>query len=375
MKNKTQTFLKKYRTDPSLINEKEFLENFKLELVKKNSLKMAKTYIYKRNKPYQENKKCIVLDVGGTNLRGAVAYYKNKRIYFSNIKQIKMPFNNDKNKFYRALANFIKSISREHLDVGFCFSFLCKMNKDLDGEIIDFGKNIKMKNVLHTYVAKELRKALGYSAKIKIINDGVASNLGIQLELNKKGNYVSYILGTGTNISYYEHNDLINVESAGFNKFKLSTFEQEIINETNKTDIFEKTCGGMYFATILNKALNHANKDQIIHLKKKINLTLNEYENISSSLFKDQESKIIAKEIVDALIKRIAIMNALMLVAVINQNKAQTTYLALEGTTLKKLPNFKRYLTQKITQYIKPSKIKFIESNYLNLKGALAIVI
>lgn len=375
MKSNTKSFLKKYHTDPSLINEETFLKNFKSELTKKNSLKMAKTYVYKSHKPYQENKKCIVLDAGGTNLRGAIAYYKNKHIYFSNIKQIKMPFNNDKNKFYRGLASFVKSISREHLDIGFCFSFLCKMNKDLDGEIIDFGKNIKMKNVLHTLVAKELRKALGYSTKIKIINDSIAANLGIQLELNKKGNYVSYILGTGTNISYYGHNDLINVETAGFNKFKLSTFEEEIIQETNKTDMFEKTCGGMYFSTILNKALSQANKDKIIRLNKKANLTLKEYENIPSNLFKDQESKLISKEIIDALIKRIAIMNALMLVAVINQNKSQMTYLALEGTTLKKLPNFKHYLIQKITQYVKPSKVKFIESNNLNLKGALAIVL
>ena len=148
-----------------------------------------------------------------------------------------------------------------------------------------------------------------------------------------------------------------------------------VIKETNKTDMFEKTCGGMYFAAILNKALNQANKDQIIRLKKKANLTLKEYENIPNNLFKDQESKLTSKEIIDALIKRIAIMNALMIVAVINQNKSQMTYLALEGTTLKKLPNFKHYLIQKITQYIKPSKIKFIESNNLNLKGALAIVL
>lgn len=380
MKNKAYLFLKRHNATIDCVNDEKFIRNFTNEMKKglksKSSLKMAPTFIKKDLKLSHRYTKCLVLDAGGTNLRGAVANFKNNEIYFSKIKQQKLPIVNDKDKFYQALANFIKSITKEHLPIGFCFSFLCKMNNKLDGKIIDFGKTIKMKKVLNTYVADELRKKLNYPVTIKIINDTIAANLGIQLRKNKNANYLSYILGTGTNISYYEGNDLINVESAGFDKFLLSDFEKLLIKRTGAVDVFEKTCGGQYLGSVFNYALNQAHQEKVIRLKKKLNLSLGEYSKLSKNLFCDQDSYLTSQLIIKEMTLRISKMNALMLVSIIKQFKnKQISYIALEGTTLKKLPGFKENLKKNVLRYIHSSNIKFVIDDNLNLKGAALVTL
>lgn len=377
MANKIDKFLTKYKMDIKSIDEQLFINNFINEMNKglesKSSLKMLHTYVYNNLSIKDNTEKYIVLDAGGTNLRGAKAYLKNGKFYLSNLKKTKM-LGKDKEiskvEFYSELADFTRSISKDNHNIGFCFSFGCEMNSSLDGKVLHIGKNLKMPEIIGTFVGQELVNKLNNNAKIGIINDTVATNLGIQLMHKEKGNYIGYILGTGTNICYYEDSELINVESAGFDKFELGCFEQELVNELGTTDKFEKTCGGVYFSKILNIALNKANKEGVIRLEKEANYNLKEY----SQLLKDKNTNKDIKELVKKLIKRIAKLNSLVLSSAISKiNNTDPYFIAIEGTTMKKLPYFEYYFKKYALERFPNLNIKFLKGQNLNLKGSLLI--
>ena len=352
------------------------------------------------------NEKHILIDAGGTNFRSALGYFdEHGQVVIERQKKTIMPASDKlltKSEFYGAIASNVSRLLPGGKNVGFCFSYQVDMNKDLDGKVVMFSKEVKAPEVIGTQVGKETLNACKQydktKRKIVILNDTVATLLGgLALNNEEFSAYLGYIYGTGTNVCYMEDtskitkvNDLpsgkmlINTECGNFDGFQQGDFDKITIARTAVPDkqLFEKMTSGKYLADIIYEALSVAERNGLFVGKTNIvPFTLKDVSTFLTEgnfcgLFEAEQDMQLVKEICVELIRRAAKMGAIVnsaLAIASCQDKSLPVAIVAEGTTFNKLPNYRTFFEQYLTEILGAWGIKYkiLQGEDLNMVGTL----
>lgn len=385
-----------------------FLQDMKKGLKGEPALPMIPTYLMDVDRSkIKVNSKRILIDAGGTNFRSAIGYFdENGKAVIEKLQKSRMPGSDgeelSKEEFYGAIAENVKYLLNDADDVGFCFSYQVNMDKDVDGEIVMFSKEIHAPQVVGTRVGKETLAACkaysGAERKIVILNDTVATLLGGMAMTDEKFSaYLGYIYGTGTNVCYIEDTQniakvdglpkgkmLINTECGNFEGFAQGDFDKICIARTAipEKQIFEKMTSGKYLSDIIAESLKAANAEG--RFIDDVTIASFELKDVSSFLsggafpckFRCGQDEIFAKEICGELIERAAkmgaIVNASLAIASCGDPSLPVAVVA-EGTTFNKLTNYKQQFELYLSAILASHGMtyKLIQGEELNLIGTL----
>lgn len=243
------------------------------------SLMMIPTYIsLSDNIPC--NKRVLIIDAGGTNLRLATAVKTEQNgIEISDFSQNPMVGTRGRvtiRQFFEQMTAYMEPYlnDSEITTVGFCFSFNTDILPDRDAIINYFSKEVDVV-VDGTYcIGKSINEILtrrGRSPlKFVILNDtvatmlgGIAKGIGTEYE-----SYIGYILGTGTNLCYLEDTQnirksssamatrgrmAINCESGMYDGFRQGRFDAELDAQSLHPGLskMEKMMSGAYQGILL----------------------------------------------------------------------------------------------------------------------------
>ena len=111
----------------------------------------------------KKGERVIVIDAGGTNLRVGLASFDGGDWILSDVREDKMPGLSreySKEEFFDYIALRTKPFLDKARNIGFCFSYRVAMNKDLDGRLIAWAKEIKAKEVVDSLVLKTFNEIL-----------------------------------------------------------------------------------------------------------------------------------------------------------------------------------------------------------------------
>ena len=327
-------------------------ENFLHEMTtglmgKEKSLQMLPSFI-DFNTRMETNKRVIVIDAGGTNLRVACVYYdafgKMLIEYYMSYPMPGSIGKTDKKTFFSSLAGYLMPIIEKSDRIGFCFSFPSRIYPNKDGEIISFSKEITIYDSQGCFLGEELNeqfKMRGISKKkITVINDSVATLLsGMIADQDRTFNsHVGFVYGTGINTAYIEQipnisklerygkllgEMAVNIESGRYSGFQQGTYDRELdMTTSNPTQYtFEKMVSGRYLGNLILRCIKGAAYHDLMSadLTDKIKncevlelrevdqfLLYPEGKNTLSNICIDQNDRIAVIYIIEALYERAA---------------------------------------------------------------------
>lgn len=286
------TFLRENGLDVEKIDRARLLATFMDEMDaglagKPSSLMMIPSFIT-IDKSVKTTTPVVVLDAGGTNLRAAVVTIDEQgKASIGSFLKRPMPGTTGElsaEAFYDAFADFLMPVIDTSETIGFCFSYPAEITPTCDAKLICWTKQIEVPSVVGTLIGSGLQGQLakrGFKRKAIILNDTVATLLaGKSAGVAKAYSaYVGFILGTGTNTAYVEHNahitkrsdlnqresQVINVESGGFSRVTQSVFDQAMDVQTKDCGhyVFEKMISGAYLGRIGFEVLKAAAKKNL----------------------------------------------------------------------------------------------------------------
>ncbi len=234
-----------------------------------SSLAMLRAYM-NVGQDVEKNRKVIVIDAGGTNLRIGTARFDDagtlKIEHFQRSGMLGVGKQISKQEFFEKLADRVTPVINESDSIGFCFSYPCQAQPNHDGKLLQWTKGIDAPEVVGCFLGEELNRvfeARGIARKkIVLLNDAVATMIAGVSEGAARGakGYVGFILGTGTNTAYLESGRVINVESGGFDKLPITEIDRELDATTNNPgkQTFEKMISGTYLGSLALVALKKA---------------------------------------------------------------------------------------------------------------------
>ncbi len=250
-----------------------------------SSLRMIPTYVGVSGK-VAAGTKVATLDAGGTNFRSAVVSIPPQ---IEDKKNQPMPGTKglvDNEAFYSAFATEVKRVlpGATAKKVGFCFSYPAESTPELDAKVLNWTKGIEAPGIVGQYLGKELSPRID-GRQLAIVNDTVATLLAAKATEGDKtySAYLGFILGTGTNTAYVEHNKcitklsgldpdgsmIINAESGNFDKFPRSAFDLALDKKQNNPgrQALEKTISGAYLGGIGLEIYKAAAKEGLFSAK------------------------------------------------------------------------------------------------------------
>ena len=379
-----------------------------------SSLKMIPTYItMDRDIPIDEP--VIVMDAGGTNFRVAVVYFdKDRKPVIEDFKLYPMPGTKgeiSKLEFFTTIARYIEPVLNRSKKIGFCFSYATETLPNKDGRMMQFSKEVRVKDLIGEVVGENLLntlKDMGLCGdkKIVMLNDTVATLLGGKAAYADRvfDSYIGFILGTGTNACYFEENNnikkvaeiadkegsmIINMESGGYGKAERSVVDIEFDNGTvNPGEYsFEKMISGRYQGGMLLALIKKAVKDGLFSEQfcEKIN-NINEItsEEISDFLYYPYSANklsmccydsspanksgdhLVLYYLIDSIIERAAKLVTINIASIIiktgsGKNPCAPVCVTAEGATFYKSKLFKSKLEYYVKKYLNDEKELFCE--------------
>jgi hexokinase len=231
-----------------------------------SSLAMLKAYVA----PTRTNlagKKAVVLDAGGTNLRGAVVSIPHTIERKENRPMPGVEREVGEEEFYGTFADEIRRLLpyANVEKVGWCFSYPAETTPELDARLLMWTKNIKAPAIVGQFVGEELKKRAGIK-EIAVVNDTVATLLAAKAMEGEKtySSYIGFIIGTGTNTAYVDKDlqMIINAESGAFDKVPQSVFDVAVDQKSGNPgkQRLEKMIAGAYLGPIGHEILKAAAK-------------------------------------------------------------------------------------------------------------------
>ncbi len=401
MTQQLECFLKRYNMhyDQTVMDDavKEFATQMQQGIdgdVK--SMLMIPTYVgidgeVPRNKPV------IVLDAGGTNFRAATVCFDDEgKAVISNFSKQPMPGTKgelSRDEFFDTIAGFIAPFDKLSDTVGFCFSFPTEILPNCDGRLINFNKEVKVRDMGGQILGEGINRALearGCSAKhFVILNDTVATMLGGIAAFPDKefDSYIGFILGTGTNTCYVEQcarigrlpeiNDgtmAINMETGGFDGFIQGDIDKRFDATTaNCGDhVFEKMISGAYQGSVICMTVKQAAIDGLLseacakRVAEAEDFTMRQIDefcmepkgdNFIASLAETEQDTETIYGIVDASFERAARMVAVNLGAILvhtgcGKDANKPVCVSAEGTTFYKSVLFRPKLDRYVKEYL-----------------------
>jgi hexokinase len=293
--NSVKEFLIKHRLCAQQYDGAEIINAFLDEMTrglagKSSSLAMISSYVpVPRRAPH--NEKIIVLDAGGTNFRTALIVFdqnsKPNIEYFTNNPMPGIAGELSKEEFFNHIVDYIAPVISSSDRLGFCFSYPTFIDKERDGKLLFWTKEVKAPQIVGEKILFNLsqtlvKRAVACPRKMLILNDTVASLLAgvTSTRFSWDYDYIGFILGTGTNISYIESNknilketglnpaesQAINVESANFNKFERGDIDEAFDRTTASPGkyIIEKMISGAYLGGLCHHIILTAAAEGLI---------------------------------------------------------------------------------------------------------------
>ncbi len=411
IKTKVNAFLKKHGMYYDDINLDESCETFISDMEKglkaeESTLKMLCTYISPEGEIPVE-KPVIVMDAGGTNFRVAVITFdKNKKPVVEDFKMYDMPGIKaviNKEEFFQTIVEYLKPVINKSSRIGFCFSYPTEILPNRDGKLIQFNKEVKVRDMIGEEVGSNLLKALKAAdfesdRKIVLLNDTVATLLGGKAEYPDREfeSYIGFILGTGTNACYVEDNKnikkagalaekqgttIINIESGGYGRVSRGDID-EIFDKTTTnpgSQKLEKMISGAYQGGLILEVVKKAAEEGLFseeftdRLKSADNLTSKEVtdfcwypysdDNMLGNISNSQNPRDLNNDkqtlyyIIDAVIERSAKLVTINLASVIlktgkGKNPCEPICITAEGSTFYKSKLFKSKLDYYVKEYM-----------------------
>jgi len=371
--------------------------------------------------PPTPNEKVLALDIGGTNLRAAlVTFSPNGLPEIESLISRPVPGLEktlSKDEFLREIVDFSAPLAGYARHLGVCFSYQAKITPDGDGEVLRFGKEIKVSADSGMLVCRELIRGF-YSKGIRnlrsyaLVNDTVAAMLGgfTQYRGNCDG-VVGFILGTGTNLCYQadkahishlspawtQASMVINMESGAYSGFPRGTFDLMVDNASMSPGTYgnEKMVGGVFQGEVLYHTLCGASNEGIISrslferickAKKLSSIDLSEYSmnpngnGVLSSLCENENDRLVMDVFVHCLLQRAAKLVAVTLAAPMeaeNMGKTDDALIIAEGSTFWKNDTLRTMIQHYAEQFIAcglERQFTFFFAENPNLAGAALAV-
>ena len=226
------------------------------------------------------NEVCCVLDAGGTNLRAALAHFDSHgNCEIQNLRTCPIPGSHspmDAQSFYDAIADEVRAVG-DARRIGFCFSYNMMMERDLDGILQAWCKEVQVPEALGKPVGASLNHALGGNHSVRMLNDSTAAMLGASSP--GRPVQVGIILGTGINVCYEEPcsaivklpdrlpgSMIISTEVGEFDGIPKSDFDLELFAATEDPALAhgEKQCAGGYLGELIRLVWNRAAEEGIL---------------------------------------------------------------------------------------------------------------
>ena len=354
-------FLKENKMLFDSFDRKKSAKAFLKDMKEKKTLGMFKTY-QKVSSVDSLKGKILAIDAGGTNLRFAP-------LEDGEVKDIKaMPMFGSKEEmtvdtFFDLMAAEIDKYDADR--VGFCFSYPCSIQENKDGKIVSFAKEIKIKGAKGRLLGEELNKRLKTKREFSVLNDTVAAQLGT-------GADIGIILGTGFNICYTDPTqDMIIVSECGlYQGFPQGKFDEMLCSEMHSPlTVAEKLISGAYLGKLIE-----------ITAREYFGPKLPEFELIDVSEFLIGEGKLYEclspnernefREMISLIQQRGASYVALMLECLLSvyKKEGQTLKVALEGSTIYKMPGYHEALKDAFDE-IQGFDLEFVDARGMLLYG------
>lgn len=321
-----------------------------------SSLAMLRAYL-KVGGEIEKNRKVIVVDAGGTNLRvGTALFDESGSLQVENFEKsgmIGLDGQLSKVEFFERLADRVMPVVHESDSIGFCFSYPCEIQPSHDGKLLQWTKGVDAPDVVGCLIGEELNRvfeARGIERKkIVLLNDTVATLLAGVAEGASRGakGYVGFILGTGTNTAYLENGAVINVESGGFNKLPIADIDRELDAATNNPgkQILEKMISGTYLGPLTLAALKRATLSEsgqqaieemdrlgLIHMDNFAAQNGRDLGPLDDSRFSEEDGQVI-RAIFGAVVTRAAHLSAVNLAVAAIRNGVSPVCINLDGST------------------------------------------
>ena len=280
-------FLEKYHQLPEQINGEPCLKKLKesadLGLAGNGGLPMILSYL-PGSVAAPEDGICAVMDAGGTNLRTALARFEKGYCRILDIRTVPMPGSGgvacSAEELYGQIAKELARFSGVKR-LGCCFSYLVDMERNLDGRLREWCKEIRCPDAVGQYVGKSILNRLPGCETVTVLNDTAAAYLGAKQKLGPNGGgLVGLIMGTGVNVCYSERREyltkleadircpdmIVNTEVCEFDGIPLGEFERRVILRTDDPSASraEKQCSGAYLGDIILEALREAKEEGIL---------------------------------------------------------------------------------------------------------------
>ncbi|MBR5032228.1 MAG: hexokinase [Treponema sp.] len=244
-----------------------------------------------------KNQSVIVIDAGGTNFRSCLVTFDAAGIpTISEMEKTKMPGVEkelSRKDFFEQIAVNLEHLKNKSDRIGFCFSYPMEIQKDGDGILLGFSKEVKAPEVIGSKVGECLKAALaehGWNTikRVTMCNDTTSALLAGAAtagDIHRYSSYIGYILGTGMNAAYLqpdtrhceERSDvaiqideqIIVCESGKYKNINRSDFDIEFDKTTVKPGSFymEKQCSGAYLGPVSTIILQNAAKEGLFSQK------------------------------------------------------------------------------------------------------------
>lgn len=224
------------------------------------------------------DRQAIAIDMGGTNLRIARVDFDSSGETHVEYFVYAMPGTKEELsacEFFDKVAELLFPFVSSTCNIGICFSFPCDILPNLDGRILLFDKEVRVRGAEGLILGDALREAFErrnyrLTQRICVLNDTTAAMLGGRAKYGSQssGGFLGMILGTGMNCCYFEQNNsilkedalvhkpgqsVVNIEAGGYAGFKRTRIDREFDSKTKApgTQLFEKLVSGAYLGKLL----------------------------------------------------------------------------------------------------------------------------
>jgi len=398
-RTEVRRFLTKYGQSGAQIKVDQAMDSLIVEIQKQNPVGIFfhRTFVPVLKNPTVQ-KKCIVIDLGGTNLRYGIGYFRKRgqfrleAVKKTNFQEFIRHSGKDATTFYAGIADLIGDLPSDV--VGFCFSHNIESTPDLDAKLLSWSKESFVPGTVGTLIGKETLRALNdrQSPKrsVSVLNDATAALLGGIVKTKKESvSALSLIFGTGVNIAYTIPNGMIlNSECGEFSGFEPGLFDMQVLSESDdpKHGMTEKMISGKYLPQLMVKAVCKAVEDGLIQAPVQNTPTLPEINlflkrrtknpfTMTRSPTRDQD---FTRETCLEIIDRSALITAILVdsFACVNSSRKRTIDLVTEGTSFFSLHTFQSRFKKHLHECSAGKrKYHFIKGKNINLIGTAALAL
>ncbi len=393
-----QEFIRKHKMEYTSIDVKAEMDTYIDEMKKglcgaKSSLLMVPSYITLKSE-VQREKSVICVDAGGTNLRIAAAKFSEDGTFHTEkVSRYLMPGVErelEAQEFFDILADYILPFTGITKDIVISFAYRAKILPNIDCEIIEITKEVKVRNAGGKQLGKEVCASLAKKGapgcNIIVINDSVATALAGKAErLNDGyGSFTGTILGTGSNSCYIEYvrnipklgmgGDgvmVINTEAGSYDKIPRSDIDIAYDNSMQNPGIgvFEKMTSGGYLGGLCDYTLRTAAREGVFQNgfapdktidTIDVNDFLTDGAGVLGDYFQAEADMAAAREILLNIVIRAGRLLALQMaaVAVKAAKENDRVCMTIEGTTYEKMYGLKKEALTVLLTYLDSIGIK-----------------